>query len=100
MPGVVKFTFDFSEQKIQFLDLEISIVDGKLETNLFIKPTNLQLYLDFFSNHPEHCKVGIAYSQALRVIERCSRPENAKYHLENLKNKLKEKHYPELLIDE
>ena len=91
MPGVVKFTFDFSEQKIQFLDLEISIVDGKLETNLFIKPTNLQLYLDYFSNHPEHCKVGIAYSQAFRVIERCSRPENARYHLENLKNKLKEK---------
>ena len=100
MPGVVKFTFDFSEQKIQFLDLEISIVDGKLETNLFIKPTNLQLYLDYFSNHPEHCKVGIAYSQALRVIERCSRPENARYHLENLKNKLKEKNYPEHLIDE
>ena len=56
--------------------------------------------MTIFPNHPEHCKVGIAYSQALRIVERCSRPENAKYHLENLKNKLKDKNYPEPLIDE
>ena len=87
MPGVVKFTFDFSETKVDFLDLEIMIENGKLETNLFIKPTNLQLYLDYFSNHPEHCKVGLVYSQALRIVERCSKEENRDIHLANLKSK-------------
>ena len=71
MPGIVKFKFDFSYQKIQFLDLEIFLSDGRLGTNLYVKPTNKQLYLDFTSNHPDHCKEGIPYSQALRIIERC-----------------------------
>ena len=48
MPGVVKFKYDLSFKKIEFLDLEIIIENGKLETNLFVKPTNLQLYLVTF----------------------------------------------------
>ena len=48
---------------------------GKLETNVYIKPSNLQLYLDFSSNHPEPCKQGVVYGQALRIVERCSKIE-------------------------
>ena len=59
MPGVIKFKYEFSCQKIQFLDLEIFLEDGKLKTNMFVKPTNSQIYLDFHSNHPMHCKEGI-----------------------------------------
>ena len=99
MPGVVKFTYDFSKEKVEFLDLEIKIEDGKLETNLYIKPANLQLYLDYFSNHPEHCKVGLVYSQALRIVERCSKEDDKISHLANLKQKLKDRNYPEDLID-
>ena len=47
MPGTVKFKFDFSYERIEFLDLEIRIEDGRLVTNLFIKPTNEQIYLDY-----------------------------------------------------
>jgi hypothetical protein len=75
-------------------------VDGKLETNLYIKPSNSQIYLDYHSNHPEHTKSSIPYSQALRVIERCSRQEQVDMHLENLKGKLIQKNYPEEVIDE
>ena len=67
---------------------------------MYIKPTNLQLYLDFYSNHPLHCKKGIVYGQALRIIERCSKQSDAKFHLENLKNKLLDRNYPESFIDE
>ena len=90
LTGVVKFTYNYSEQRIEFLDLEISIVDGRLETDLYIKPSNLQLYLHYFSNHPEHCKAGIVYSQALRVIERCSSEEK------KVKNNSKRKNGTEL----
>ena len=62
MPGVVKFKFEFSITRIVFLDLEIFTEDGKLKTDLHIKPTNKQLYLDFKSNHPDPCKKSIPYS--------------------------------------
>ena len=91
MPGVVTFKFDFSFQKIQFLDLEISLEDGKMKTNIFVKPSNKQLYLDFDSNHPDHCKNAIPYSQALRVVEKCSEKEKMETELLNLKEKFKER---------
>ena len=100
MPGVINFTYDFSETKIQFLDIEIFKDNGRLSTKLFIKPTNLQLYLDFNSNHPLHCKKGIVFGQALRVIERCSREIDTKNNLENLKLKLMDRNYPEFFIEE
>ena len=69
-------------------------------TKLYIKPTNLQLYFDFNSNHPLHCKKGLVYGQALRIIERCSKPSDVNIHLENLKTKLLERNYPKTFIEE
>ena len=66
---------------------------------MFIKPSNLQLYLDYFSNHPEPCKEGLVYGQALRILERCSKTTDSEQHLENLKCKLKKRNYPEQIID-
>ena len=100
MPGVVKFKFDFSLHKVEFLDLEIFLKDGRLTTNLYIKPTNKQLYLDFSSNHPEHCKIAIPYSQALRVVEKCSEEEDRETHFTQLKERFKIRNYPEKVITE
>ena len=99
LPGVIKLKCNFSETNLEFLDLKIMIVNGRLETELYVKPTNLQLFLSYDSNHPSHCKDGIVYSQALRVIERCSLPDSAQPHLENLKGKFLNRKYPEELID-
>ena len=76
----------------------IKIENGKLKSELFIKPTNLQLYLNFNSNHPEPCKTGIIYGQALRIVERCTDAQEASIHLENLENKLVERMYPKELV--
>lgn len=99
MPGVVRFKFEFSFDKIEFLDLEISVKDGKLDTNIYVKPTNKQLFLDFQSNHPQHCKESIPYSQALRLVERCATPENREIALNNLKSKFEERKYPTDLLE-
>ena len=40
MPGTITFEFEFSLERIEFLDLEIYIEDGRVKTNLFVKPTN------------------------------------------------------------
>ena len=98
MPGTVKFKFEFSYKEIEYLDLKIFLQDGKLRTNLYVKPTNRQLYLDFTSNHPDHCKEGIPYSQALRIIERCSTPEDTEFNLAQLETKLIERNYPTELV--
>ena len=100
MPGVVKFTSTISYSHVEFLDLIIKIENGKLKTDLFIKPSNLQLYLDYNSNHPEPCKTGLVYGQALRVVERCTDVQDACSHLQNLKERLVERQYPEVLVDE
>ena len=99
MSGVNKLKFEFSYTRIVFLDLEIFIEDGKLKTDLHTKPTNKQLYLDFNSNHPDHCKRSIPYSQALRVIERCSNTTDRDGQLTNLKDKFQQRNYPNDLID-
>ena len=98
MPSI-KLKANYSNDCLEFLDLKIMIRNGKLETELYTKPTNLQLYLDFTSNRPSHCKRGLVYGQALRIVERCSRAESVGPHLEILKEKLVERNYPAELID-
>ena len=100
MPENIQFTFDFSKEKIQFLDVEIFKENGKLLTNLYIKPSNLQLFLDFSSNHPFHTKRSIIYGQALRIIERCSKISDVEFHLTKLKSKLLARNYPEKMIED
>ena len=91
-PGVVKF--QYLTEMVEFLDFQIFVENGRLETNLFIKPSNLQLYLDYLSNHPEPCKQGVVYGQALRIVERCSKIGDRYHHLENLKAKLQKTKLP------
>ena len=81
------------------MDLVIKIEDGMLKTNLYIKPSNLQLYLSYDSNHPRPCKTGLVYGQALRVIERCTDVKDASNHLDDLKEKLIERKYPSDLVN-
>ena len=97
-PGVVKFTANISYSHVEFLDLVIRIENGKLESELFVKPSNLQLYLNYNSNHPEPCKTGLVYGQALRIVERCSNEQDAEQHLQNLKKKLLDRKYPEEIV--
>ena len=64
-----------------------------------MKPTNLQLFLEYNSNHPTHCKNAIVYCQALRVVERCSEPGSAEPHLDRLKEKFIARKYPVDLVE-
>ena len=99
MPGVIQLKCNYENECLEFLDLKIMIKNGKLETEIFVKPTNLQLFLEYNSNHPTHCKDAIVYCQALRVIERCSEPGSAEPHLERLKEKFIARKYPAELVD-
>ena len=63
----IKFTAEWSKTSINFLDVTVSLTEGVIETDLYVKPTDSHQYLQSSSCHPFHCKKGIPYSQALRL---------------------------------
>ena len=63
----IKFTFEISDKEVPFLDTIVYIdTDRTLKTKLYKKPTDRSFLLHNDSNHPNHSKEGIIYSQALR----------------------------------
>ena len=67
----IKFTAEYSKKEVNFLDVNIKLIDGELKTDLFVKPADTHQFLDPTSCHPYHCKKGIPYSQALRLNRIC-----------------------------
>ena len=68
----IKFTAEYSLDKVNFLDVEVIRSGNKLLTDLYIKPTDTHQYLEFSSCHVYHSKKSIPYSQALRFNRICS----------------------------
>ena len=68
----IKFTCEYSREKVNYLDAQVSVGEGKLMTDLYVKQTNSHQYLDASSCHPYHCTKSIPYSQALRINWICS----------------------------
>ena len=62
MHPTIKFTADWSKTSIKFLDVTVSITEGIVETDLYVKPTESHQYLLPSSCHPFYCKKGISYS--------------------------------------
>ena len=60
-----------SKTEINFLDTTVFKVDNKLQTKVYVKPTDRQSYLHSISEHPNSTKKSIAYSQALRFSKIC-----------------------------
>ena len=98
-PGL-EFTYEWSNKTIKFLNVEILITKEGLETNLYVKPTNPQLYLHYTSAHPPHVFKAIIYGQALNIKMICSKEEFVRDNLQNLKEKLENRGYPSEIIRE
>ena len=64
---VLKFTFESNEKEIPALDLKVTLNEGKISTDLYIKSTDRHQYLHFTSSHSNHTKRSIVYSQGLRL---------------------------------
>ena len=96
--STMKFTAEYSKEEVDFLDVNIKLIDGELKTDLFVKPTDTHQFLDPTSCHPYHCKKGIPYSQALRLNRICS--DNGTFHrrYNDLEKWLMERSYNEKII--
>ena len=70
--STIKITVEYSKEEVNFLDINIKLIDRKLKTDLFFKPIDTSQFLDPTSCYPYHYKKGIPYSQALRLNRICS----------------------------
>ena len=95
----IKFTYEFSEASINFLDFNVKLSNGKLQTSLYVKATDCHQYLHFQSSHPKHKKKSIVYSQTLRVGRECSQEEDYKNYCNQMKSWFLKRSYPEHLTD-
>ena len=68
----LKFTIEIGGVRIAFLDLLIRILNGKLVTTVYSKPTDSHLYLQADSCHLEASVKGIQKGVALRLRRICS----------------------------
>ena len=50
----IQFTSNYSFTSIPFLDVNVSLINGKLTTDLYTKPTDKHQYLLQSSCHPKH----------------------------------------------
>ena len=70
----IKFTAEWSQTSINFLDVTVSLIGTKATTDLYAKPTDSHQYLHSSSCHLYHYKKGTSYSQALCLNRICSDP--------------------------
>ena len=73
-----------SKNCIPFWDLKFKVVDGKLETDLYIRPTG-RCHLHYLSSHPELTKYYVVYIQTLRLSRLCSLKKYFNHHELNMK---------------
>ena len=94
----IKFTAEYCKEEVNFLDLNIKLIDGELKTDLFVKPTDTHQFLDPTSSHTYHCNKGIPYSQALRLNRICSDNTNFDKRCNDLEKWLIERGYNEKMV--
>ena len=68
----IKFTSKWSSSEIEFLDVKVINDSGRFKSDVSIKPTDSHQYLHKTSCHPNACKKGISFAQALRLRQICS----------------------------
>ena len=76
----------------------VSITDGIIETDVYMKPTDSHQYLLSSSCHPFYCKKGIPYSQALRLNRICSNNEFLDERCNGLEKYFLERGYSEKMV--
>ena len=94
----IKFTAEYCKEGVNFLGLNIKLIDGKFKTDLFVKPSDTHQFLDRTSSHPYHFKKGRPYNQSLRLNMICSDNENFDKRCNNFKKWLMERGYNEKMI--
>ena len=82
----LQFTYDSSKKGVAFLDLNVSLENGSITTDLYTKSTDCHQYLHCSSSHSDHIKNSIIFSQTLRLSNICKYEEDFDKHVLNMKS--------------
>ena len=96
----IKFTEEVSQESVTFLDTTAKIRDGRIETDLYTKPTDSHNYLLYTSAHPKSCRNSIPYSQFLRIRRICSNLADFDRHACQYATYFLNRGYPTHIIEE
>ena len=97
----IKFTSNYSFTSIPFLDVSVSLINGKITTDLYTKPTDKHQYLLQPSCHPKHTKRAIPFSLALYRLRRiCSSDDTLTKRTTELKTYLDKRGYNLSFLDQ
>ena len=86
-------------RSISFLDTSLSIKEGKIVVDLYRKETSRNQYLLPSSCHPKTTTLAIPFSLGLRIVRTCTNPETRDIRLDDLKELLLARKYPEDLVN-
>ena len=95
----VTATYDFKTREVSFLDVLVSIRDGKVVTDLYRKLTAVCQYLLPSSCHPSFVTRNIPFSLCYRLLRIVSDPVTLNIRLHELKNMLVSRQYNSKVID-
>ena len=87
----IKYTWEWSTERFSYLDVMISVKDGRILTDVYSKLTDTHKYLHYGSCHPAHVKKGILYGQALRTKRICSTKKTYNRKIEMLRENLEKR---------
>lgn len=90
---------DKSETNLSFLDTMVIKKAGKIQTDIFYKPTDSKQYLLYTSCHPKHTRNSIPYNLARRLKTIVSENAVLFQRFNELKSYLLQRKYPLKLIE-
>ena len=99
----IKFTIEPPNKQgaIPFLDTFPRPSDNnKIITSVYRKPTHMDRYLDFNSNHPKSAKCTVVRALSDRTKNVCSTPELLAEEMDHLGKVLYYNNYPKWMIDQ
>ena len=99
--GKIKFTMEVADQEkgLEFLDLRIKCVDGKLSVDVFAKPTNSFIYVKPSTCYPRKSINNVPRRIALRLRRICDTDEKFESHANEYKQYLLAQYYKPSLVD-
>ena len=96
----IKIQLRWSRNQVEFLDTLVKLDNGHICTDLYVKPTDKQLYLRQDSCHPSHTKKSLAYGLGIRIRRICERDDDYFKHRSDLKKQLRKRGYSGKLIEQ
>ena len=95
----IKAELRFSSQQIKFLDVNIKIKDGFIQTDLTSKDTDKHMYLHVTSRYPISVKTVIPYVLEIRAKRICSEDEDYSVRRTEIKTHLRKRGYTNNMVE-